>query len=59
VILVDTGASAGHKRLPRWHPYFRFCVIFDIEPEQEVGPQLRALGIGSADVKRRADPPSH
>jgi glyoxylase-like metal-dependent hydrolase (beta-lactamase superfamily II) len=52
VILVDTGASAGHKRLPRWHPYFRFCVIFDIEPEQEVGPQLRALGIGSADVKR-------
>jgi glyoxylase-like metal-dependent hydrolase (beta-lactamase superfamily II) len=40
------------KRLPRWHPYFRFCVRFDIEPEDEAGPQLKARGIGSADVKR-------
>jgi glyoxylase-like metal-dependent hydrolase (beta-lactamase superfamily II) len=40
------------KRLPRWHPYFRFCVRFDIEPEEEAGPQLKALGIGSADVTR-------
>ncbi|HTR15249.1 MAG TPA: MBL fold metallo-hydrolase [Roseiarcus sp.] len=52
LILVDTGASAGLKRLPRWHPYFRFAVRFDIEPEQEAGPQLRALGIGPRDVKR-------
>jgi glyoxylase-like metal-dependent hydrolase (beta-lactamase superfamily II) len=52
VILVDTGVSTGVKRLPRWHPYFRFCVRFDIEPEQEAGPQLKALGIGSADVTR-------
>jgi N-acyl homoserine lactone hydrolase len=52
VILVDTGSSAGLKRLPRWHPYFRFCVRFDIEPEEEAGPQLQGLGIGSADVKR-------
>ncbi len=52
VILVDTGVSAGVKRLPRWHPYFRFCVLFDVEPEEEAGPQLKALGIGSADVKR-------
>jgi glyoxylase-like metal-dependent hydrolase (beta-lactamase superfamily II) len=52
VVLVDTGASAGVKRLPRWHPYFRFCVRFDIEPEEEAGPQLKARGIGSADVKR-------
>ncbi len=52
VILVDTGVSAGVKRLPLWHPYFRFCVRFDIEPEEEAGPQLKALGIGSADVKR-------
>jgi glyoxylase-like metal-dependent hydrolase (beta-lactamase superfamily II) len=52
VILVDTGASTGLKRLPRWHPYFQFCVRFDIEPEEEAGPQLKALGIGSADVKR-------
>ena len=52
VILVDTGASAGHKRLPRWHPYFRSCVRFDIEPEQEAGAQLRALGVGATDIKR-------
>jgi glyoxylase-like metal-dependent hydrolase (beta-lactamase superfamily II) len=51
VILVDTGANAGLKRLPRWHPYFQLAVKFDIEPEQEVGPQLRALGIAPGDVK--------
>jgi glyoxylase-like metal-dependent hydrolase (beta-lactamase superfamily II) len=52
VILVDTGASAGLMRLPRWHPYFRFAVRFDVEPEQEAAPQLGALGIGPSDVKR-------
>ena len=52
VILVDAGASASLKRLPRWHPYFRFAVRFDIEPNEEAGAQLRAIGIGPADVKR-------
>lgn len=52
VILVDTGSSTGLKHLPRWHPYFRYAVRFDIEPEQEVAPQLRALGIGARDVRR-------
>ena len=52
VILVDTGASAGLMRLPRWHPYFRLAVRFDIEPEEEAGPQLRAIGVGAADVRR-------
>jgi N-acyl homoserine lactone hydrolase len=51
VIVVDTGAAAHLKRLPRWHPYFQFAVRFDIEPEQEVGPQLRSLGIGARDVR--------
>jgi len=51
VVLVDTGASAALKRLPRWHPYFRLAVRFDIEPEEEAGPQLRALGVGPRDVK--------
>jgi N-acyl homoserine lactone hydrolase len=51
VIVVDTGSAAHLKRLPRWHPYFRLAVRFDIEPEQEVGPQLRNLGIGARDVK--------
>jgi glyoxylase-like metal-dependent hydrolase (beta-lactamase superfamily II) len=52
VILVDTGASAANKSLPRWHPYFRNAVRFDIEPDEEAGPQLRAIGIGSGDVRR-------
>jgi len=51
VIVVDTGAAAHLKSLPRWHPYFQLAVRFDIEPEQEVGPQLRRRGIGPRDVK--------
>jgi N-acyl homoserine lactone hydrolase len=52
VILVDSGAAAALKSLPRWHPYFRLSVRFDIEPEQELGPQLRAMGVGPTDVTR-------
>jgi glyoxylase-like metal-dependent hydrolase (beta-lactamase superfamily II) len=52
VILVDTGASAALKRLPRWHPYFQLAVRFDIAPEQELGPQLRALGVRPQDVRQ-------
>ena len=51
VIVVDTGSNAGLKSLPRWHPYFQLSVRFDIEPEQEIGPQLQRLGIGARDVK--------
>jgi len=51
VALVDSGANAGLERLPSWHPYFQLAVKFDIEPEQEAGPQLRALGIAPSDVK--------
>ena len=52
VILVDTGATTALKKLPKWHPFFRLALEFDIEPEQEVLPQLRGLGIGAADVKK-------
>ena len=51
VILVDSGSNAGLKSLPGWHPYFRLAVRFDIQREQEIGPQLRALGIAPQDVK--------
>jgi glyoxylase-like metal-dependent hydrolase (beta-lactamase superfamily II) len=51
VIVIDTGAAVHLKSLPRWHPYFQRSVRFDIEPGQEVGPQLRGLGIGERDVK--------
>jgi N-acyl homoserine lactone hydrolase len=52
VILIDTGMSSRLKREPPWHPFFRFGVRFDIEPEQEAGPQLEAIGIRSADVRQ-------
>jgi len=51
VIVIDTGANAGLKSLPRWHPFFQLGVCFDIEPEQEIGPQLRAIGIGPRDIR--------
>lgn len=51
-MLVDTGSAAHLQRLPRWHPYFRRAVAFDIEPEQEVGPRLRALGLAPRDLRR-------
>jgi N-acyl homoserine lactone hydrolase len=51
VIVVDTGAATHLKSLPRWHPFFQLSARFEIEPEQEAGPQLRGLGIGPRDVK--------
>jgi glyoxylase-like metal-dependent hydrolase (beta-lactamase superfamily II) len=51
VIVVDTGEAAHLKTLPRWHPFFHLGG-FDIEPEQEIGPQLRRLGINAGDVKK-------
>ncbi len=50
VIVVDTGAATHLTSLPRWHPFFQFSVRFDIEPEQEIGPQLKNRGIGARDV---------
>jgi glyoxylase-like metal-dependent hydrolase (beta-lactamase superfamily II) len=50
-IVVDTGSAAHLLRLPRWHPYFRLAVRFAIEPEEEVGPRLRALGLEARDVR--------
>ena len=54
VIVVDTGETVrtrepGH--IPGWHPYFRLAVWFDIAPEQEIGPQLRQIGIRPGDVR--------
>ncbi len=51
VILVDSGGNWGLMKLPRWHPYFRTAVRFEIEPEMEIGPRLAAVGIGARDVK--------
>jgi N-acyl homoserine lactone hydrolase len=53
VIVIDTGQGTHLLETGKsLHPYVRWEVVFRIEPEQEIGPQLRALGIGQRDVKR-------
>ncbi len=53
VIVVDTGQGAHLLETGKsLHPYVRWEVAFRIEREQEIGPQLRALGIAPRDVKR-------
>jgi glyoxylase-like metal-dependent hydrolase (beta-lactamase superfamily II) len=55
VILVDTGETARTSDsgyFPRWHPYYRLAVQFDVTPEQEVGSQLLELGIRPEDVRK-------
>jgi glyoxylase-like metal-dependent hydrolase (beta-lactamase superfamily II) len=55
VIVVDTGETARTSAsgyFPRWHPYYRLAVRFDVTPEREVGPQLLELGIRPEDVRR-------
>jgi glyoxylase-like metal-dependent hydrolase (beta-lactamase superfamily II) len=48
IILVDTGETYRTNNdgyLPRWNPYFKFGVQFDVREEDEVGYQLSNLGI--------------
>lgn len=54
VIVVDTGETARTSEpgyFPRWHPYYRLAVRFDVTPEQEIGPQLLRIGIRPDDVR--------
>jgi len=55
VIVVDTGetartAEAGY--FPRWHPYYNLAVRFHVKPEDEIGAQLKQMGINSKDVTK-------
>ena len=53
VIVVDTGQGRHLLESGRsLHPYMRWEVAFRIDRDEEIGPQLRALGIGPRDVKR-------
>jgi N-acyl homoserine lactone hydrolase len=53
VIVVDTGQGTHLLETGKsLHPYLRWEVAFRIEHEEEIGPQLRYLGIGPRDVKR-------
>ncbi|WP_376790856.1 MBL fold metallo-hydrolase [Thermoflexus sp.] len=53
VIAIDIGETAKATEsgyFPAWHPYFKKVKEW-LAPEQEVGPQLQALGIRPNDVR--------
>jgi N-acyl homoserine lactone hydrolase len=55
VIVVDTGETARTSEagyFPRWQPYYKMAVRFQVKPEQEIGPQLKQMGIMPKDVKK-------
>lgn len=55
ILVVDTGESAQARQagyFPKWHPYFRSAVKMNVFAEQEIGPQLRGLGIKPTEVKK-------
>jgi glyoxylase-like metal-dependent hydrolase (beta-lactamase superfamily II) len=55
LILVDTGETARvHERgyHPTWHPFYRRAVHFSVHPDEEIGPQLRALGVAARDIRQ-------
>ena len=54
LIVVDTGETARVAEpgyFPWWHPYYKLGVREWVRPEEEIGPQLRALGFAPADVR--------
>jgi glyoxylase-like metal-dependent hydrolase (beta-lactamase superfamily II) len=55
VIVVDTGETSRVSEpgyFPRWQPFFRLAVREQVQPAQEIGPQLEQLGILPSDVRR-------
>jgi glyoxylase-like metal-dependent hydrolase (beta-lactamase superfamily II) len=54
LIVIDTGIPAeASKRIwfPPFMPLVQRAAIFDMTPEQEVGPQLQQLGLSPDDVR--------
>ncbi len=54
VIVIDTGETARTTErgyFPAWHPYFKLAVRMSVQPDDEIGPQLRAIGISPEDVR--------
>ena len=54
LIVVDTGETsrvAEPGYFPRWHPYYRYGLQEWVQPEEEIGPQMRAIGFDPNDVR--------
>ena len=53
IIVVDTGQGRHLlDSVHSLHPYRRWAVRFRIERDEEIGPQLRALGVKPREVQR-------
>lgn len=53
VIVIDTGETSKAVEpgyFPVWHPYFKNMREW-VKPEEEIGPQLKNIGINPSDVK--------
>jgi len=53
IIVVDTGETSRVHEIgyhPSWHPFYRRASLFSVHPDEEIGFQLRSLGIGARDV---------
>ena len=54
LVLVDTGETARALEpgyLPAWNIYYRLAVREQVTADQEIGPQIEALGFSTADVR--------
>lgn len=54
LIVVDTGETEKGSQpgyFPRWHPYYRYGIQEWVRPEEEIGPQMRAIGLDPGDVR--------
>jgi len=55
VIVVDTGDTSRTSEpgyFPRWQPYYKLAARFHVKPEEEIGVQLKQMGIGPKDVRK-------
>jgi N-acyl homoserine lactone hydrolase len=53
IIVVDTGETGRTRErgyFPLWQPYYWLAVRMDVSSEEEIGPQLRALGFDPDEV---------
>ena len=54
IVLVDTGEIAQARQpgyFPKWHPFYSLALEVNVAPEDEIGPQLRRIGIMPDDVR--------
>jgi len=55
VIVVDTGETARTSEagyFPRWQPYYNLAVRFHVKPEDEIGAQIKQMGINAKDITK-------